>query len=46
MLGKKQIGIKKRCKINYGFDFEETMDKFGKIAEDFVNGEGLQVLGW
>ena len=23
MLGKKQIGIKKRCKINYGFDFEE-----------------------
>ena len=20
---KKQIGIKKRCKINYGFDFEE-----------------------
>lgn len=26
-------------------DFEETMDKFGKIAEDFVNGEGLGEFG-
>ena len=38
---KKQIGIKKRCKINYGFDFEEEFQHWIYVTGA---GEGFKYL--